>query len=141
MPVKDAELKTVAGFENLRILNLNFTDITGSTLKELASLKYLRSLSLAGTKLNRQALSQLHSFKSLKELAIWNTGITDAEMQNLKAGNKTITFLEGFKDDGKPMKLVPPQMKNTQFVFSKPVELLITNPIKGRRYTLHHRWY
>jgi uncharacterized membrane protein len=131
MPVKDAELKTIAGFENLRTLNLNYTDITGSTLKELASLKYLRSLSLSGTKLSVQALSQLHFFKSLKEIAIWNTGITDAEMQNLKAANKTITFLEGFKDDGKPMKLVPPQMKNTAFVFSKPVELLITNPIKG----------
>ena len=131
MPVKDAELKTIAGFENLRTLNLNFTDITGSTLKELTSLKHLHSLSLAGTKLNPQALSQLHAFKSLKEIAVWNTGLSATELQTLQSANKNIAFLEGFKDDGKPMKLVAPQIKNTQFVFSKPVELLITNPIKG----------
>src|ERR1700741_3493647 len=70
MPVKDAELKTIAGFENLRDLNLDFTEITGSTLNNLASLKYLRSLSLAGTKVNAQSLAQLHSFKSLKEIVV-----------------------------------------------------------------------
>src|ERR1700761_5086976 len=55
MPVKDDEIKTISEFEKLRVLNLNFTDITGNTLNQLASLKYLRSLSLAGTKLNQQA--------------------------------------------------------------------------------------
>jgi len=131
MPVKDAELKTIAQFENLRVLNLNFTDITGSTLNQLSVLKYLRSLSLSGTKLSVQSLSKLQSFKSLKELVIWNTGLSPAEMQSLQAANKNITFIEGFKDNGKPMKLVPPQMKNTAFVFSKPIPLVMTNPIKG----------
>jgi uncharacterized membrane protein len=131
MPVHDAELKTIAKFANLRNLNLNFTDITGSTLKELASLKYLRSLSIAGTKLNAKALDQLHTFKSLKELTIWNTGLSPAEMQALQNANKGITFIQGFKDDGKPMKLIPPQVKNTAFVFNKPVQLLISSPIKG----------
>jgi len=131
MPVKDAELKTIAQFENLRTLNLNFTDITGSTLKELISLKYLNSLSLAGTKIDPKSLAQLRSFKVLKELAVWNSGLSQAEMESLKSANKGITFIEGFKDNGKAMKLVPPQMKNTQFVFSKPVTLTMTNPIKG----------
>ncbi|MDB5136898.1 MAG: cytochrome [Mucilaginibacter sp.] len=137
LPVKDAELKTIAKFENLRTLDLNFTDITGNSLKDLASLKYLRSLSLAGTKLNPQALSQLHSFKNLKELSIWNTGLTTAEVQSLKSANKNITIIEGFKDDGKPMKLIPPQIKNTAFVFTKPIPLLMGHPIKGvnMRYT------
>jgi uncharacterized membrane protein len=131
MPVKDAELKTIVQFENLRTLNLNFTDITGSNLKELAALKHLHSLSLAGNKLTPQALSQLRSFKSLKEIAVWNTGLSPAELQVLQSANKNITFIEGFKDDGKTMKLVAPQMKNTAFVFTKPETLAMTNPIKG----------
>lgn len=137
MPVKDVELKTIAQFENLRVLNLNFTDITGSTLNQLVSLKYLRSLSLAGTKLHQQALSKLQSFKSLKELVIWNTGLSATEMQSLQAANKNINIIKGFKDDGKTMKLVPPQMKNTAFVFSKPIPLVMIDPIKGSdiRYT------
>ncbi|HTD40221.1 MAG TPA: chitobiase/beta-hexosaminidase C-terminal domain-containing protein, partial [Mucilaginibacter sp.] len=131
MPVKDADLKTIAQFENLRTLNLNFSDITGNTLKDLMSLKYLHSLSLAGTKLNPQSLNQLHSFKSLKELVLWNTGLSQQELQAFQNANKKVSLIEGFKDDGKPMKLIPPQVKNTVFVFTKPVQLVMTNPIKG----------
>lgn len=131
MPVKDEELKTIAQFENLRSLNLNFTDITGSTLRELASLKYLRSLSISGNKLSPGVLNQLSAFKSLDEIAVWNTGLSQPEINALKSANKKVTFIEGFKDDGKPMKLIPPQVKNTVFVFSKPVQLLVSNPIKG----------
>lgn len=131
MPVKDGDLKTIAGFENLRSLNLNFSDITGNTLKDLSSLKFLRSISLAGTKLSTQALDQLKSLKSLKEVVLWNTGLTPQELQGFQNSNKKIAIIEGFKADGKPMKLIPPQVKNTAFVFSKPVQLLVTNPIKG----------
>ena len=35
------------------------------------------------------------------------------------------------------VQIIPPQIKNTQFVFSKPVPLLLSHPIKGTdiRYT------
>lgn len=137
MPVKDAELKTIAQFENLRQLDLNFTAITGNGLKYLSQLKYLRSLSLVGTKLNADDIKQLITMKSLTELFIWNTGISDQQIQQLKKINKKITFVEGYRDDGKPIKLNAPQIKNTEAVFSKPFELLITHPIKGvvLRYT------
>ena len=131
MPVKDAELKTIAQFENLRQLNLNFTDVNGSGLKYLSRLKYLRSLSLAGTKLNPQDLRQVMAIKSLTELTIWDTGIKSEDIKQLKKLNKNITFIEGFKDNGKPIKLNVPQFKNTEVVFSKPFALVIKHPIKG----------
>jgi uncharacterized membrane protein len=131
MPVKDAELKTIAQFENLRILNLNFTDITGSTLKQLASLKYLKTLSLAGTKLDAQAVKQINQLKSLTKVTLWDTGLPATEIAELQKSNKKIDFITGFKDDGKPIKLNDPQIKNTSFVFTKPVLLQLTHPIKG----------
>lgn len=131
MPVKDAELKTIAGFENLRVLNLNFTDVTGSNLKALAPLKYLRTLSLAGTKLDPQAIRQISSIKSLTKVALWDTGLPDNEMADLQKSNKNIDFIKGFKDDGKPIKLNDPQVKNTAFVITKPVALELVHPIKG----------
>ena len=131
MPVKDSELKTIAQFENLRALNLNFTDVTGSGLKDLAKLKYLNSLSLAGTKLDPQTIKQISSLKSLKKIAIWDTGLPDAEIADLQKNNKNIEFIKGFKDDGKPIKLNNPQVKNSSFVFTKPVELQLAHPIKG----------
>ncbi len=131
MPVKDAELKTIAQFENLRILNLDGSDISGNNLNTLSTLKYLRSISLAGTRLRPEAFDQLHSFKSLKLVFVWNTGLNDSQISNLQSANKNVQFIRGYKDSGKPMKLVPPQVKNTAFVFRAPVELNITSPIKG----------
>ncbi|GAA4084623.1 c-type cytochrome domain-containing protein [Mucilaginibacter panaciglaebae] len=137
MPVKDQELKTIARFENLRNLDLNFTALTGSGLKYLTQLKHLRSLSLVGTRLNFRDVRQVVTMKSLAELFIWNTGITNQEIQQLRKLNKNVAFDEGFKDDGKPIKLNVPQFKNTEAVFSKPFELLINHPIKDvvLRYT------
>ena len=131
MPVKDADLKTIAQFENLRTLNLNFSDVTGSTLKILASLKYLRSLSLAGDKLDANATKQISSLKSLTKIALWDTGLSDEQLAALQKSNPHIDFIKGFKDDGKPLKLNDPQIKNTAFVFTKPMPLELGHPIKG----------
>jgi len=131
MPVTDAELKTIARFENLRSLNLNFSDVTGSTIKDLASLKYLRNLSLAGNKLNADAIKQIGSLKSLTKIALWDSGLPDAEIADLQKKNKNIEFIKGFRDDGKPIKLNDPQVKNTRFVFTKPMTLELVHPIKG----------
>lgn len=137
MPVKDAELKTIAQFENLRQLDLNFTAITGSGLQYLSQLKHLHSLSLVGIRLSPDNLKQIMSIKSLTELFVWNTGISDQQIQQIKKLNNNVVFNEGFKDDGKPIKLNGPQFKNTESVFSKPFELRLKHPIKGvvLRYT------
>ncbi len=131
MPVKDADLKIIAQFENLRRLNLNFSDITGATLKNLSSLKYLRSLSLAGDKLDLNAVKQISSLKSLTKIALWDTGLADDQLAALQKSNPHIDFIKGFKDDGKPMKLNDPQIRNAAFVFTKPLSLELAHPIKG----------
>jgi len=131
MPVKDGDLKTIGRFENLRQLNLNFSDINGGGLKELASLKHLKTLSLAGTKLNSNTIGQIMAIKSLTELAIWDTGLKPADMQQLQAAHKKIRLLSGYKDDGKPLKLTSPQLKNTSQIFQQSFQLQLSNPIKG----------
>jgi hypothetical protein len=131
MPVKDAELKTIGQFGNLRTLNLDFTDVNGSGLKYLAVLKHLKSLSLAGTALNPDAFRQITAIKSLTQVTIWDTGLPDGIVQQLQKSDKTLTFIKGFKDDGKPIKLNVPILKNTTSVFSQPIALQLDHPIKG----------
>ena len=140
MPVKDADLKYVGRFENLRKLNLNFTEITGKGLKELVSLKHLKSLSLSGTKINYRDLNQqIHSFKSLNTLVVWNTGLSGSEIQKLQNANKQIQIIAGFTDDGSnPIRLTPPQLKNSSHIFSDSLALQLAHPINGVkvRYTI-----
>jgi uncharacterized membrane protein len=133
MPVKDADLKNISQFQNLRRLNLNFTDITGKGLRELASLKHLESLALSGTRINYQDLKgQLAAFKSLATIALWNTNVTAAEMKQLEKVHKNIRFIAGFKDDGtNPIKLNPPQIKNSAPIFRQTLGLQLYHPIKG----------
>nr|WP_294950286.1 c-type cytochrome domain-containing protein [uncultured Mucilaginibacter sp.] len=141
MPVKDADLKAVAKLENLRRLVLNFSDVRGNGLKELSNLKNLHSLSLAGVKLSPADIKTLAAIKSLTELAVWDTGLKPADFQSLQVSNKQLKILTGYKDDGKPVKLTNPQLKNTAVIFTDNYALQLSNPIKGVdiRYTTDGR--
>lgn len=133
LPVKDADLKSVLQFENLRRLDLNFTNVTANGLKTLASLKHLQNLTLSGTKVNFNDLKTLlPSLKSLKTVAVWDTKLTATDVQNLQNANKNIDIIGGFKDDGKsPLKLNPPQVKNSSTIFAQALALELRHPIKN----------
>lgn len=133
MPVNDADLKRISEFENLQKLDLNFTDITGAGLQELVSLKQLHTLALSGTNVTYDALQkQLGAFKQLKTVSIWNTKLTPAQVEQLQKTNKGIQFIAGF--DGtksEPIKLNPPQVKNSSTIFNQALALQLKHPIKG----------
>jgi hypothetical protein len=133
MPVKDADIKSIAQFENLRKLDLNFTDVTAAGLKQLASLKHLENLTLSGTKLGLNDLKGLlPDLKSVKTLAVWDTKLSAADVEQLQQANKGVDIIGGFKDDGKnPLKLNPPQVKNSSTIFTHSLAVDIKHPIKG----------
>jgi len=138
MPVHDAELQTIAQFSNLRSLNLNFSDITGRTLNQLSGLKHLQSLSLAGTPLGAEGVKNIQSgFKSLREVALWNSALSTGDLARLKTSRPEVRLLDGFKDDGRLLKLTAPQLKTPSAVFADSFTLALFNPIKGTeiRYT------
>jgi Fn3 associated len=133
MPVTDTDLKNVAKFENLRRLNLNFTNITGAGLATLASLKHLSNLSLSGTKVNYQDVKKyLPEFENLSTLSLWKTELTVDELAKLQNEYKNIQFLGGPKDnDGNLIKLNTPRLKNKYVVFDDSIQLQLFHPVKG----------
>lgn len=137
MPVADADLEVIAGFENLETLNLNFTDITGSGLRHLASLGSLTELSLSGTKTDASALEQLNALPSLRSVFLWQTQVTEEEVASLRKSMPFITFDTGFKDDGTMLRLNAPRFANVPSVFRESMELVLSHPIKNTiiRYT------
>lgn len=132
MPVKDADLKILAQFTQLRKLNLNFTDITQHGLGELVQLIKLKHLAVSGTSLTLTALKNiLPQFKSLQQIAAWNCGLSDTDIDQLKKANAGLTILSGFHDDGSnPMTLNSPALRNISNTFADSMMVVLSHPIR-----------
>ena len=138
MPLKDEDLATISQLQNLRSLNLNFTEISGKTLGELKKLKFLKSLSLAGTKVNKEQLQQFESFPQLSRVFIWNTAIPVTELESIKKQKGKIQFETGVRTDTMLLKLTDPIFQNEEQVITTPLALKLKHYINGVmiRYTL-----
>lgn len=137
MPVTDADLELIAGFENLEELNLNFSEVTGSGLRHLASLRSLAEISLSGTKTDAAGLDQLKALPSLQKVFLWQTLVSEADVASLQKSLPHVTFDTGFKDDGTMLRLNAPRFADGPSVFKESMELVLTHPIKNTviRYT------
>jgi uncharacterized membrane protein len=139
MPVHDEDVKTIAGFENLRKLNLSFTQITGSTLKELKNLKFLRILSLSGTNVKSADLETLKDLPALTTLQLWNTSTSKNELTALKSALSKIAIETGFDGDTIIAQLSMPILLNDDIqVFQEDTRIKLKHYVNGAviRYTL-----
>ena len=140
LPVKNEDLKKVVMFNNLRKLDINFTEVTTNGLAILSFLQHLQSLSLSGTKVSFLGLKDIiATLKNIKTIALWNTSLSASEIGLLQKSFKNINFIEGFSINlSEQLKLNPPQVKNGSFVFGKSVKVELFHPINGTelRYTI-----
>jgi hypothetical protein len=138
MPLKYYYMKVISGFSNLRRLNLNFSDITGSTLSELGKLPFLKSVSLSGTDVQPSQLTALTQMPKLHAVYLWNTAIVNDALQPLEVKNKNIVYQTGFTGDTVVLKLNSPIVENEEQIFSTAIPLKLKHYIKGTtiRYTL-----
>jgi uncharacterized membrane protein len=138
MPVKDADLKTIARFENLEVLNLNNTDIKGEGLKALTSLDKLQSVSVSGTRVPAQRLADLASSKSLKEVFVWNTGVTTEDLKVLSDQFPQISWSIGYvPDTTEVLTLNVPLLKSDNRVLEADQKIVLKHNLPGTvvRYT------
>jgi uncharacterized membrane protein len=133
MPVKDEELKTIAQFENLRKLSLNFTDIKGDGLKYLNSLKFLKSISLSGVPVDKTAMEALVKIKGLEKVFVWQTRLSENDVKQLRKAYPKVQFLTGFTDEGsQAIKLNPPVLDGSpSAVFTDSIKIALNHVIPG----------
>jgi uncharacterized membrane protein len=137
MPLRDGDLKVIAGFAELRKLILNFTDVTGASLGELKKLGKLRELSLSGTTIKMEHVKALENIPSLKKVYLWGTGLKKPELAMLKKGS-VIEFETGFNGDSVVLVLNPPTIVNENQLVAEDGTLTLKHQIGGTviRYTL-----
>jgi uncharacterized membrane protein len=136
MPVKDADLKILAQFPELRKLNLNFTDIEGATLSELKKLPRLSELALSGTQLTMAEVKVLNGMPSLKKVYVWSTRIKPEDIATLKA-QTSIEFETGYRSDTVVLALNPPIIENENQIIAGDAAIRLKHQIPGTtiRYT------
>ena len=140
LPVKNEDLTKVSMFENLRKLDINFTDVTTSGIGALSSLKHLHTLCLSGTKISSAGFKEIISqFKNLTTVTLWSTSLSAQEITQLQQSFKNINFVQGFViDESAKLKINPPQVKNKSLVFANSIDVALFHPINGTelRYTM-----
>lgn len=82
--VSDAELDLLAGFDDLKILNLSNTKVTDAGLAKLAALKKLKFLYLFNTSITDAGMEKLLELPRLEVLCLDQTQITDVGLKTLE---------------------------------------------------------
>lgn len=139
MPVTDTDIALIARFPNLEKLNLNQTDITGSTLDQLVQCKHLSSVALSGTKINKNQLQKLMALPALAEVFVWNTALDSVAIQEFSKKYPKVAIDGGYRaDPNEILKLNPPILVNEDFILKKgaPIELKHTLKNVQIHYTL-----
>lgn len=137
MPLKDADLKLISDFKELRTLILNFTDLKGTSLSDLNGLNKLKTLSLSGTVLQLEQLDAIKKMPALEKVFVWSTGLDEKALGKLKL-NKKIAFEVGFEGDTVKIALNPPIIINEEAFVRKGDKVAIKHQIPGvvLRYTV-----
>jgi len=138
MPVQDADLSIIGRFSNLRKLNLAGSAITGATLGELKNLHELRQLTLSGTPVKADQLDVLRDLPKLSVVHLWNTGVTEADLADLRQRMPQVRFESGFSGEGVVAQLNAPIIESPTDVFYDSARVVLKNFIPGAvvRYTL-----
>jgi hypothetical protein len=89
--VTDLEVKTIAGFSNLRHLRLEENAITDTAAADIAGLKNLTYLNLTNTKVTDAGLDQVSTLPKLSRIYAWGTQITPEAVDKVKATCKDLT--------------------------------------------------
>jgi hypothetical protein len=84
--ITDSSLEILAGFNNLRRLQLDHTQVTDKGLAKLKKLNELRYLNLVGTKVTAEGVLQLKELKKLESLYLYQTGVNESTREILKGG-------------------------------------------------------
>ncbi|MGH9160476.1 MAG: c-type cytochrome domain-containing protein [Vicinamibacteraceae bacterium] len=91
----DAAIATVAGWTNLRALNLAFTKVRGRGLDRLRGLTRLRTLNLAGTSLDPAAGRALASLGALEQLTLSGTPLAEQDIDSVASALPNCLIIAG----------------------------------------------
>jgi hypothetical protein len=102
--VTDAEVKTIAGFKNLRDLRLEKNDVTDVAAKDISTLTDLTYLNLTNTKVTDSGFDAVSGLPKLHRFYVWGTTITPTAVDKVKATRKDMILYAGLTPKDVPVE-------------------------------------
>jgi len=96
--ITDTDLSYIGNLENLKVISLGYSNITGKGLQALKGLSRLESLSISGVSFGRDQLKTLQVFSGLKDLSFFDCEIHSSDLKYI-AKSKQLQFLNMFKTE------------------------------------------
>lgn len=81
--ITDAQMETLSGLRNLRVLYLNGTEVSDEGIAKLSSLTSLRSLSLVGTSVTDASVETFKKLENLTNLFLYQTSVSRVGIDKL----------------------------------------------------------
>jgi uncharacterized membrane protein len=132
MRLREGDIKLIASFENLRQINLNYTNVTDENMAMFKILKKLDILMLTGTNVSSRGLAGVLSGSKPKHIYAWNTALNTKQGDSLMLKFPGVKIETGFQDDGMVvLDLNSPEILPGNAFFRQPFYLNIAHPIKG----------
>jgi hypothetical protein len=94
-PLRDENLRFLAGAHSLHDLSLLETPIQGTGLRFLSQLENLKYLQLGGTKVDDDALAHLLPLRALRSLYVGGTRVTEAGVKRFHAARPDVSVSWG----------------------------------------------
>ncbi|MFY0598112.1 MAG: chitobiase/beta-hexosaminidase C-terminal domain-containing protein [Cyclobacteriaceae bacterium] len=139
LPIEDGAVKLIGEFANLERLNLNFTDIEGTTLAGLQRCSKLESLSISGTAVDSGAVDELIQLAGLNELYLWNTRIPRSQIERLESSMSETSIIRGYQaDTEEAIRLTPPVLGDKRTIITSSDQISLEHKLSDVliRYTL-----
>lgn len=141
MPMDDESLTTVAGFQNLQVLNLNGTEVTDGGLVHLQGLKELQKLYVTETEITENGLRNMLQVNPVKKIYVWNASVDSNSINNLSREFPGVQIIgESTVFGNEIIALNSPTIKPESSFYESTMELVMEHPIPGveLRYTTDH---
>ena len=139
MPLTNEDVSIISQFNNVEVVNLNYTNLDLKTLEPLKQLKKLKLLSICGLKFNETDLTNFLKGSNIANINIWSSIIGKAQLEKLAARYPKTKFTIGDNMESEVLKINPPTIDQDSSIITKFLDVKMKHMLNGVtiRYTLN----
>lgn len=139
MPLTNEDVSIISQFNNVEVVNLNYTNLDLKTIEPLKQLKKLKLLSICGLKFTETELTNFLKGSTIANINIWSSVISKLQLEKLVARYPKTKFTIGDNMESEVLKINPPTVEQDSSIITKFLDVKMKHPLNGVtiRYTLN----